>query len=328
MSVIRFRPPDLAHTRFAISPARETVVSWGVQRRPERRPDHRAWVTAARRSAARPSFAGHARLLDALVRAHAWTPDFLTPPPPSASPDFEDELAAVAATPPEVVRDDIAATERKRPVMKLGRQVAEDPVTWLPAVVEALRAWHHLAIAPHWPRMQTVLEADIAYRAATFAERGPGWMFESMHASLRWQDDRLRVDDAADLDVRLAGKGLPVLPSLFHRGAPVLTARPMLVYRARDAGSFWDTRRTPPEATLAALVGPSRARVMALLEAPVTTTSVATRLRLAPAAVSSHLKVLHEAGLASRHRHGREVFYVLTDLGRRLLAAPPALRAR
>lgn len=324
MSVIRFSPTDLARTRFATSPTWETVVSWGVQRRPQRSPHHRTWLAPAIRAAGRPGFAEHARLLDAFVRPHAWMPDFLTPPPTTAAPDFEEELAVVAATPPEVVRADILATDPKRPLSRLGLRVADDPEAWLPRLVEALRGWHAVAIAPHWPRMQTLLEADIAFRAATITKHGPGRMFESVHERLRWHDDRLLLDDGEDFDLRLGGQGMPLMPSLFFLSGPALTVRPesppLLVYGARAAGTLWETRRTPPaDAALGALVGGTRARVIALLEAPATTTAIAIRLGLAPAAVSGHLRVLHEAGVASRHRHGREVFYVLTDLGRRLV---------
>lgn len=324
MTVLRFSPADLAGTRFAMSPTWETVCSRWVLRRPERSPHHRTWLREATRADAQASFARHARVLDAFVRPSTWLPDFLTPPPSTASPDFEAELAVVAATPPDVVRADILATRASRPLTAFARQVADDPGAWLPAVVDAVRAWHRVAVAAHWPRMQTLLESDIAYRAATFARHGPGRMFESIHESLSWHDDALHVDDPHDTDIRLAGGGMPLMPSLFFTNRPAVTVRPesppSLVYAARAAGTLWDTRRTPPaDQALGALLGASRARLLALLEAPATTTQAATRLDLAPAAVSAHLKVLHEGGLVSRHRHGREVFYVLTDLGRRLV---------
>lgn len=323
MSVVHFTSADRARTRFAISPIWETVLSWGVHKRPQRSP-HRTWVTAAARAAGRASFAEHATLLDALVGPHARLPAFLTPPPGTAAPDFTAELEVLATTPPAEVHADVEATEGRRPT-RLARSVAEDPEAWLPRVVEAVHAWHRLAIAPHWGRMQTVLEADIAHRAAVLAEHGPGAMFESIDDSLTWAEDLLRVADGADLDVRLSGQGMPLLPCIFSTRGPGLTVRPgsapLLVYRARAAGTLWQPRRRPPaNAALGALLGPSRARVLALLDAPATTTGVATRLGAGAPTVNAHLKVLTEAGLASRHRHGREVFYVVTDLGRRLLA--------
>lgn len=328
MSVVRFTSEDLVRPRFAVSPVRETVSSWGVHRGADRSAHHRTWTTAATRAAGRASFAEHAALLDVFVRPDAWPPDFLTPLPGTAAPDLaadlEAELAAVAATPPDVVRATVLATQRPQRPTGLARAVAEDPDTWLPRLVEAVRDWHRLVIAPSWGRMHTVLEADIAYRTDVLAEHGPGRMFTSIDNSLTWAGEVLRVEDGADLDVHLTGTGLPLLPGLFLTHGPVPTVRPgsppLLVYRARAAGALWARRRRPPaDVGLGALLGPSRAGVLAVLETPDTTTAVATRLGLGAPSVNAHLKVLTAAGLTSRHRHGREVFYVLTDLGRRLL---------
>ena len=46
---------------------------------------------------------------------------------------------------------------------------------------------------------------------------------------------------------------------------------------------------------------------------------IARRLRVTPSAVAQHLKVLHETGLATRARDGRQVLYRRTTLGDELM---------
>jgi len=45
----------------------------------------------------------------------------------------------------------------------------------------------------------------------------------------------------------------------------------------------------------------------------------AKALDISPSSVSQHLSTMHEAGLVSREMDGREIFYRLTDLGRKMI---------
>lgn len=69
-----------------------------------------------------------------------------------------------------------------------------------------------------------------------------------------------------------------------------------------------------------AVLGATRARLLALLETPSTTDQLARSLRLAPGGVSVHLHRLVAAGLASKTRVGREVYYARTIRGDNLVA--------
>lgn len=73
-----------------------------------------------------------------------------------------------------------------------------------------------------------------------------------------------------------------------------------------------------PAAALAALLGPTRAAVLALLAEPSSTGEVATALRLAPATASHHLTTLRDAGLVTGERDGRRLRYRRTGLGEQL----------
>jgi DNA-binding transcriptional ArsR family regulator len=66
--------------------------------------------------------------------------------------------------------------------------------------------------------------------------------------------------------------------------------------------------------------------MLLMLGEPVSTTELARQLGVTPGAVSQHLKVLLDAGLASRARHGRSVLYARSPLGDSLAGiAPPRL---
>ncbi|GIG62194.1 transcriptional regulator [Longispora fulva] len=329
MSQVRFEVADLAEIRFCVSPLWETVTSLWALADPARHACHRPWIGWARAVAARPEIAPHVELLAAFARPKAPLPDFLTPPPRDSLVDFADELGTVRGTPPEIVAVDIASTHRPAsPLHPLARAVAAAPAEWLPRIADAVEAWWLAAILPHWPRMRALLEADIAHRSRQFADGGPRLLFDTLHPSTSWAGDRLLVADPFGLDVAVAGSGLPLRPSLFLDHRVLLTQSdwnpPSAVYPARAVGTLWEHEHRT-STILARLLGANRARLLALCATPTTTTALAARTGLTPGSVSQHLAVLLQAGLLTRHRHGREVHYTRTELGHHLLApADPA----
>nr|WP_245805343.1 helix-turn-helix domain-containing protein [Amycolatopsis australiensis] len=68
------------------------------------------------------------------------------------------------------------------------------------------------------------------------------------------------------------------------------------------------------------MLGRARAGLLEALRSPATTTELARALGVTPSAVSQHLRVLREAGLAERERSGRHVVHGITALGTSLLA--------
>src|ERR671922_247586 len=103
--MIRFRlePDDLARSRFAISPLMELQMSLTALREPERYAIHTPWIARAR-----PRVAGlDLTLLETLVPARGWVPDFAAPPPLVPSPEPEAEIERVRTSDPELVRHEI-----------------------------------------------------------------------------------------------------------------------------------------------------------------------------------------------------------------------------
>lgn len=69
---------------------------------------------------------------------------------------------------------------------------------------------------------------------------------------------------------------------------------------------------------LATVVGRARARVLSALRTARTTEEVADDLGSATSTISEHLNALANAGLATRRRERRVVYYELSERGRRL----------
>jgi DNA-binding transcriptional ArsR family regulator len=80
--------------------------------------------------------------------------------------------------------------------------------------------------------------------------------------------------------------------------------------------------------SLSVLFGASRARVLFAVRDPRTTAELASELRLAPSTVSGHLQSLRSAGVLTRVRHGRRVYYQLNAVGQKLLDVVGSRSAR
>ncbi|WP_202881014.1 ArsR/SmtB family transcription factor [Kribbella amoyensis] len=322
MLIIRFGADDLASTRFAISPLWDTVASRWCLQDPGANAVHLSWLKHAERVDRSPEFRPHRPLLEALIRPAAWLPDFLTPPPRSPLTAIESELDVLRATTPDTMRADLDSVTGHTPLVDFGRRLHAEPERGLPLLVTALSTWWRLAVEPFWPRMRTLLEADIAYRTRALADHGPGRMLAEIHPTLTWLEGRLRIDWHQHIERELTGAGLPLIPSVFLAGRPAFAVRnaspAAIYYGARAIGTLWERRPSPTGRPLARLVGDTRASLLAVLDAPQTTTHLAARLGAAPSSISAHLKVLYDAGLVSRHRQGKQVLYVCTELGRDL----------
>ncbi|SDS97592.1 DNA-binding transcriptional regulator, ArsR family [Streptomyces sp. TLI_053] len=321
MGELRFGARDLGNLRFAISPLWETAAAARAVTDPGRHVVHLPWIRRAASLGRGGGLGGRTSPPAALTARSGLLAGRLLPAPRCPLAEIEEELSALLATPPEQVRDALAAVPRPAPT-GAGRQPAEDPERVLPELAEALHSWWEAAVRPYWPRIRAALEADIAHRTRLLAEDGIHEVLSSLHPTLRRDGDRLRSPDLpADSD-GLGGTGLTLTPSAFADRCRVLGGRrgtpPALVYPARALGLLWERRENTDDA-LARLLGRSRARLLACTGSPSTTTQLAARTGLSLGAVSQHLAVLRDAGLVTGHRYRREVHYTATDLGTALL---------
>lgn len=138
---------------------------------------------------------------------------------------------------------------------------------------------------------------------------------------MRWQPPVLHVDYVEDRDLHLAGRGLRLIPSYFCWQRPIAladaTLQPVLVYPLQQSLPTIPERL--PEASLASLLGRTRAAALRTLALGATTSELAGYLGVSAATATHHTTVLRDAGLVLSRRSGNTVLHTLTPLGAALL---------
>jgi DNA-binding transcriptional ArsR family regulator len=310
---------DLADTRFTISPLHEAVASLWTVYGGRAHPEQRRWAGQAR---ACPGI--RHELLASMVSPRGWIPDFIAPPPPAARPRLAGQLVQIRQTPPAKVLADVQAAYGPAPLPGTLAGLIHDPGELRDQVAGALEQYWRLAIAPGWPRMRALLEADLLHRGLQLAQAGPAAAFAGLDRRIRWRDGVVAVDIVRQWRRRLpvGGRGLRLLPSLFSTvpHLPVDTLDPpVLAYPARGTAALWPSRPAPAPAAARNLIGRPRAQLLALLRTPASTTELAAQLGVTRSAVSQHLQVLAAAGLVHRARAGRIVLYRQSAFGAGLI---------
>ena len=118
-----------------------------------------------------------------------------------------------------------------------------------------------------------------------------------------------------------------LVPSVFAWSTVATTmATPdtkQLFYPSRGWGSVWEESRAAVPDAVAAVLGRTRALLLAELTVPASTSELAGRTGLSAGGVNQHLTALRDAGIVSAHRAGRSVLYMRTAVAESLLAANP-----
>jgi DNA-binding transcriptional ArsR family regulator len=248
--------------------------------------------------------------------APTWVADCLTLAVAPAA-DLSAELAGVRAQPDARIRADVAATRGGPvpPVLRDGHDLGDVLADLL------LLAWD-LDVAPDWPRLRRVLEADIVSRTAALGRGGWTAALTAMRPGTSYLGGGTLRITAHDLPPKdLADAELTFHPTQAGRGLvlwDLAAGRYALTYPATGTGIV-----EPPSTTaaLGRLVGANRAGLLRLLSDPSSTTQLAARTGLPLGSVGNHLAVLRAAGLVVRRRSGREVLYWRTPLGNDLVDA-------
>ncbi|MET9793071.1 ArsR/SmtB family transcription factor [Streptomyces canus] len=305
---------DLASVRFAISPLQETCHSLWALRDPGDFPLHLRWLRLIR-----PRLADLDReLLMALVSERRWLPDFITPRPLSRMPEMEEELQTVRNADPATVRRDVQTAYRDQ---RMPEVLRGDPAALRDRIADVLEAYWRTALERYWPRMRGVLESDILYRAQLLADGGAAALFAGLHPNVQWDSGILRLHPMGTHSRVRAGSGLTLCPTLFGRKATAPIGEvPRVDYPARGVATLWEAVTAAPADSIAALIGRPKAAILAALDTPDSTASLARTLGVTPSAVSQHLTVLAACGLLTRARAGRTVLYARSELGDRLAA--------
>ena len=330
MITIPLSTEDLTKVRIAPSPLWETVASFAVLLHHGRRTVHAPWAARARRVLPGTDLSV---LLAAMCTKRA-CPDFLSPPPEASIVTFGEELERLRATPQEVVLEEVEALvqvekelfDRLDPAQERLLEIyLKDPEGSLKRLVDTLRRYHDLAIAPYWQRIQEHLEGDTIRRGQALALGGVEALLTSLHPKVSYGGGALVLDKAYEAIIEPAGRGITLVPCVFAwPRVEVLVQpgyQPTLAYGPRGVANLWSSSSPAPDGTaIEAALGAGRASILKnLLPAPRTTTELSHQLRLSPAAVSAHLLRLKAAELVEPHRSGKRVYYRLSSAGESLL---------
>lgn len=274
---------DLLRVRFAADPVWETVAAFCALRAGRGYPPH-----ARLRERVGLVDRRDLELLSLLTVHPVWLPRVLTPAPTGRCQDPGARLAEV------------------------------------PRVGRALLGFWSAVLEPVWERVEAIVAADVAERGTALARGGAAAVLGGLHPDVALHGESLQIKlPGSEHAIRPSGAGIWLVPSVFRwPGVAMSRSGPLVLsYPAAGSALVWAPEPARPGEPMVALVGRSRATILAQLDVPRSTTSLATRLELSAGTVSEHLAVLTQAGLLTARRDGRRVLYAQTPLGARLLAS-------
>ncbi|MEV6411700.1 winged helix-turn-helix domain-containing protein [Kribbella sp. NPDC051718] len=361
MLTITFTVEDLARTRLAVSPLWEVVASIRLLKTPRSQTFHRRWAetTTERINRSGVDLGLLFELIDPRVwyLADFLTPPPRTPVPdlatdlsalrrvPTDQLRADLDVLAYAWKNPIGSLDEVTLPRRSRRTSVRGRAsamptaaIAElyvDPRGGVERLAGQVQAYWEMAIAPHWGRIRALLEGDLLYRGRKLGQAGHAGLFDDLADTVKWRDGSLQIKHRRFKGVRqLAGEGLLMTPSAFVwptvYSSTIPPWQPTLTYPARGVATLWSdpvrstSGNAPVRSTsagVAAVLGRSRAELLALLGSPRSTTELAARIGLTAGGVSQHLSALRAGGLVTPHRVGRVVLYARTSAAEALLEA-------
>jgi len=320
MIQLRLSPAVLAQTRFAYSPLAEAAKSLYLVHSGAIHPLHRGWYDRVRGTLRRAD----SDLLRAVVPPGGHVAEFLFVGATGTDTTIEDQLHLVATWPHAELLAELERAWRGAGVAPAARRLLEEPDA-SQRVAAALDRYWQMVLAPYWPRLRAVLDADVAYRLDRLARGGIAALLSDLHPSLQLTDQAIRITSLTDGDIDRGG--LTFVPCVFvwpHLWVEIgLMGQPSLTYGARGIGTLWADRPTAPgrEDALGDLLGRRRAQMLVALRLPRSTTDLARELGLTPATVSSHLSIMRRTGLVTSRRSGRRVLYQGTVLASMMVSA-------
>lgn len=316
----RLGSSDLSAVRFGISPGFELVHAVRVVLSPPSAPLHWGWLRSLRGRLSGRDL----RLMALVCGPDGYLPDFLTATP-SGDMTPEEERDRLAQVPQEQLRRDLGkrlvrshGSEQRRQLQEL----IDDPDRARDRIAAAWQQVWDALLAPAWPQLLRLLRADVSVRARRSSDAGLGAMASTLHSTVTWDDDVVRVQMRTHEEVvDCGGTGLVLVPSVMARGCAVLTerpAQPTIFYPAHGVAETWYRDVADALDALSALLGAARARLVMELQQPLSTSECAELAGLAISTASHHLTVLRDAGLIDSRRAGPRVLHTRTPLGEAL----------
>jgi hypothetical protein len=178
--------------------------------------------------------------------------------------------------PPALVRAELDEAREGQPLPAVLEPLYDDPAGQLPAVVQELARYWQAAIEPVWQQVRGLCTADVAYRMEQFANGGVAQVLRGLHPDLSFSDERLLVDKPHHCSHRLdlAGTGIVLAPCAFTWPTLIVGCcgvdQPVLIYPPRGVAELWEDTVAEQPDPLSALVGRTRANLLAILALPST----------------------------------------------------------
>lgn len=315
---IHFAGEDLGRTRLATGPDPMWDVLLSLHKLADR---DGAMLFDPWRRRVRDELPPSAHWLLGIAPPRGYSPDFLTP----GAASLDEGLDLVGSTPPPRIRADLTTLAAQRPLRADATALAEGSRSALRRLTDAIRCYHHVAVAPLARRVRPHVQADLAERGRTLLHTGVEKTLADLHPRARWQPPVLELPYAADHDLHLEGRGLLLVPSFFCWKGPITLkepgARPVLVFPIERDRAWAAVQATAPSSrSLTALLGRTRAVILAVLATEAcTTTQLAQRTGVSIATASQHASVLRNAGLITTCRVGARVIHAATPSATTLL---------
>ncbi|MFW6721819.1 ArsR/SmtB family transcription factor [Streptomyces sp. MAR4 CNY-716] len=324
---IEFTSADLNRLRSAgdVSPMWEVVLSLQALQTAHAALALDPWRRRVRGEVAGAGLGETVGSLQRLCPEAAYFPDFLTPGD-GGGRTLDAELEQVLRTPKARLRKEIGLLCADGRPPRGARGLADGEPGALRRLGDAVRRYYAVAVAPYREAIRSAAAADRPVRAEAALREGAEGLLASYAPEVTWRGDRLECAYPVSREFSLDGRPLTLIPSFFCTRTPVALADPelppVLVHPLTPApgwlpGADPASRRAGD--SLVRLIGLTRARVLELLDRPMSTGRIADALYVAPASASRHAAVLREAGLVRSERRGHCVLHRRTDLGEALL---------
>lgn len=321
MIELRLTPADLSLVRFAYSPLAEVAESLCMLAKGRREPVHEPWLREARERMRGLD----TELLGAVVPPRPVLASFLFVGAQSPLTTIECQLAVLSTSDPDWIRTELEGVWAGGPMPDAAVRLVKDGRAGVRRIADAMHAYWQATMEPHWPRMRAAFDADLTHRVARLTAGGLNAVLADLHPQV--SADGLTIGVATGRHSAthdLAGRGLLLIPSVFAWPRLMVAVgppnTPAISYGLRGVRTVWEQApaRTDGDA-LGALLGRTRATILARLDLPLTTTRLAELTGLSAPTVSQHLSILRRCGLVTSRRAGRNVLYCRTGLATSLV---------
>ncbi|MGW7687256.1 winged helix-turn-helix domain-containing protein [Kribbella sp. NPDC054772] len=315
---VHFTAADLGRVTFPAEPhpLREAALAARALGQPSLSPAVCRW----RRSAG-PRVRGSMRPLFKLISPGGLFPGFLVP---DVTGGLEPAVEALMDTPADVIREQLGPwlppqIDLYMQGLLAGRSGSRR------ALGAAVRDFHQHVLAPS--ELHHHYSADLGRRTRTILHEGVDALLSSLHPDVDWSAPVLTTYSPDDTDhqaadIHLNGRGLELYPSPLAATCSVMHVpdrRPVLIYPCAELPA---TELATAD-SLADLLGRTRSAVLRALVHPASTTQLSRRLRISPASVSDHTRVLRAAGLITTERTQGAALHALTSTAHALLVGGP-----